>query len=116
MSATASIGSPARLPFDRYQRYAFAARVVAAARGGTRVLRLLEVGSDVHRDLERFVRAFDNKHTIAIEPKLKALKAPTLIVWGTDDVYFDVKWSHWLASTIPGTKLRERRATISVAA
>jgi len=57
-------------------------------------------------DLERFVKAFDNKHTLAIEAKLKALRAPTLIVWGTDDVYFDVKWSRWLASTIPGTKRR----------
>jgi len=58
------------------------------------------------RDLERFVEAFDSKHTTAIEPKLKTLKAPTLIVWGTDDIYFDVKWSRWLADTIPGTKRR----------
>jgi pimeloyl-ACP methyl ester carboxylesterase len=58
------------------------------------------------RDLERFVVAFDNKHTVAIEPKLKALGAPTLIVWGTDDIYFDVKWSHWLSETIPGTTRR----------
>jgi pimeloyl-ACP methyl ester carboxylesterase len=58
------------------------------------------------RDLERFVEAFDNKHTTVIEPKLKTLKAPTLIVWGTDDIYFDVKWSRWLADTIPGTKRR----------
>jgi len=58
------------------------------------------------RDLERFVLAFDNKHTVSIEPKLKTLKAPTLIVWGTDDVYFDVKWSHWLSETIPGTVRR----------
>jgi pimeloyl-ACP methyl ester carboxylesterase len=58
------------------------------------------------RDLERFVVAFDNKHTVAIEPKLKTLKAPTLIVWGTDDIYFDVKWSHWLADAIPGTERR----------
>ena len=58
------------------------------------------------RDLERFVLAFDNKHTVSIEPKLKTLKAPTLIVWGTDDVYFDVKWSHWLSEIIPGTVRR----------
>src|ERR1700735_3066136 len=58
------------------------------------------------RDLERFVEAFDNKQTTAIEPKLKTLKAPTLIVWGTDDIYFDVKWSRWLADRIPGTKRR----------
>jgi len=58
------------------------------------------------RDLERFLAAFDNKHTLAIEARLKKLKAPTLIVWGTDDVYFDIKWSHWLADTIPGTRRR----------
>jgi pimeloyl-ACP methyl ester carboxylesterase len=56
------------------------------------------------RDLERFVTAFDHKHTLAIEPKLRQLQAPTLIVWGTDDVYFPVKWAHWLAETIPGAK------------
>src|SRR5215475_15374311 len=56
------------------------------------------------RDLQRFVAAFDNKHTVSIEPRLRQLKAPTLIVWGTDDVYFPVKWAHWLADTIPGAK------------
>jgi pimeloyl-ACP methyl ester carboxylesterase len=58
------------------------------------------------RDLERFLAAFDNRHTLAVEARLKTLKAPTLIVWGTDDVYFDVKWSHWLAENIPGTRRR----------
>jgi pimeloyl-ACP methyl ester carboxylesterase len=58
------------------------------------------------RDLERFLLAFDCRHTVAIERSLRALQAPTLIVWGTDDVYFDVRWSHWLADTIPGTKRR----------
>lgn len=58
------------------------------------------------RDFQRFLAAFDNKHTRAIEARLRALKAPTLIVWGTDDVYFDVNWSTWLADTIPGTRRR----------
>jgi len=58
------------------------------------------------RDLERFLAAFDNQHTLAIEARLKTLQAPTLIVWGTDDVYFDVKWSQWLADNIPGTRRR----------
>jgi len=57
-------------------------------------------------DLQRFLAAFDNKHTLAIEAQLQTLRAPTLIVWGTDDVYFDVKWSHWLADNIPGTRRR----------
>lgn len=58
------------------------------------------------RDLQRFLAAFDNRHTLAIEAQLKSLQAPTLIVWGTDDVYFDVRWSRWLADTIPGTRRR----------
>jgi pimeloyl-ACP methyl ester carboxylesterase len=58
------------------------------------------------RDLQRFLAAFDNKHTLAVEDRLRTLKAPTLIVWGTDDVYFDLKWSHWLAQNIPGTRRR----------
>ena len=57
-------------------------------------------------DLERFLAAFDNQHTLAIEDRLRAFNAPTLIVWGTDDVYFDLEWSHWLASKIPGTRHR----------
>jgi pimeloyl-ACP methyl ester carboxylesterase len=56
------------------------------------------------RDLERFVVAFDNKHTLAVESRLRELRAPTLIVWGTDDVYFPVEWADWLAETIPGAK------------
>jgi pimeloyl-ACP methyl ester carboxylesterase len=58
------------------------------------------------RDLERFVNAFDCRHTVEIEVPLKRLQAPTLIAWGTDDIYFDVKWSHWLEQAIPGTKRR----------
>lgn len=57
-------------------------------------------------DLRRFLAAFDNRHTLAVEARLKTLQAPTLIVWGTDDVYFDVKWSHWLSDNIPGTRRR----------
>jgi len=56
------------------------------------------------RDFQRFLAAFDNKYTLAVEDRLKALRAPTLIVWGTDDVYFDVKWGRWLSETIPGTR------------
>lgn len=56
------------------------------------------------RDLERFLAAFDHSHTLAIESQLRQLQAPTLIVWATDDVYFPVRWAHWLAETIPGAK------------
>jgi pimeloyl-ACP methyl ester carboxylesterase len=58
------------------------------------------------RDLERFVEAFDNQHTVLIEPQLRALRVPALIVWGDDDVYFDVKWSEWLEKTLAGPTRR----------
>lgn len=56
------------------------------------------------RDLQRFVAAFDHKHTVEIEPLLRRLKAQTLVVWATDDIYFPVKWAHWLVEAIPGAE------------
>jgi pimeloyl-ACP methyl ester carboxylesterase len=56
------------------------------------------------RDLQRFLAVFDCKHTLAVEEQLRKLNVPTLIVWGTDDVYFDVQWSRWLAEAIPGPR------------
>ncbi|WP_029922692.1 alpha/beta fold hydrolase [Nevskia soli] len=58
------------------------------------------------RDIERFVNAFDCRHTVDIEKQLGQVRAPTLIAWGTDDIYFDLKWSRWLEQAIPGTKRR----------
>ena len=55
-------------------------------------------------DFQRFLAAFDNKHTLAIEDGLKVLAAPALIVWGTDDIYFPAAWGRWLAETLPGTR------------
>lgn len=59
---------------------------------------------DQLKALEGFVAAFDNRQTVAIASKLAELRAPTLIVWGDDDVYFDAKWADWLAAKIPGTR------------
>jgi pimeloyl-ACP methyl ester carboxylesterase len=69
-------------------------------------LRPLVATAQRTQDLQRFLAAFDSKHTLAVEERLKTLQVPTLIVWGTDDVYFDVKWSRWLADLIPGTRRR----------
>jgi pimeloyl-ACP methyl ester carboxylesterase len=41
------------------------------------------------------------------EPALRNLHVPTLIVWGTADVFFDVKWAYWLRDTIPGAHVVE---------
>ena len=41
---------------------------------------------------------------VVIESALHTLLTPTLIVWGTDDIFFGVKWAYWLRDTIPGTR------------
>ena len=52
----------------------------------------------------RYWLAFDCAQTVAIEPRLRTLRVPTLIVWALDDMFFDVKWAYWLRDTIPGTR------------
>jgi pimeloyl-ACP methyl ester carboxylesterase len=56
------------------------------------------------RNLERFIASFDNRQTVVIEPLLRKLEVPTLIVWGTSDVFFPVKWAYWLRGTISGAR------------
>jgi pimeloyl-ACP methyl ester carboxylesterase len=57
-----------------------------------------------HQALERFILAFDNKQTVRIEKKLQKLTVPTIVVWGTGDIFFDAKWGEWLKTTIPGVR------------
>ena len=57
--------------------------------------------------MHRYWVAFDNSQTVAIEPLLRALTIPTLIVWGTDDIFFHVDQGRWLRDTIPGSTLVE---------
>ena len=53
----------------------------------------------------QYVRLFSSiraRDLLAVEPALKQLEVPTLIVWGTGDTFFDPKWAYWLRDTIPG--------------
>ena len=50
----------------------------------------------------RYWLSFDCAQTVAIEPALRRLRVPTLVVWGLADVFFDVRWARWLGATIPG--------------
>lgn len=59
---------------------------------------------DGPRAFERLLTSIDAKDMVAIEPLLTVLAVPTLVVWGTGDVFFDVSWARWLRDTIPGVK------------
>jgi pimeloyl-ACP methyl ester carboxylesterase len=57
------------------------------------------------RALERWLVSFeDASQTREIEPLLRKLTAPTLIVWGTGDNFFPLKWAYWLKGLIPGAR------------
>ncbi len=59
-------------------------------------------------NVRRYWLSFDCAQTVAIEPALRRLRVPTLVVWGLADVFFDVRWGRWLRDTIPGvTRLIE---------
>jgi pimeloyl-ACP methyl ester carboxylesterase len=54
------------------------------------------------RQFERLLVSLDPDDLRAVEPQLRALRVPTLLVWGTGDPMFDVSWAYWLRDTIPG--------------
>jgi pimeloyl-ACP methyl ester carboxylesterase len=54
------------------------------------------------RQFERLLVSLDAGDLHAVTPQLKELTVPTLLVWGTGDTFFDVKWAYWLRDTIPG--------------
>lgn len=59
---------------------------------------------DRAREIERIVLSLRPADLMAVEPRLAKLEVPTLIVWGTGDLFFDLKWAHWLRDTIPGAQ------------
>jgi pimeloyl-ACP methyl ester carboxylesterase len=56
------------------------------------------------RDFERLLASLDPADIEAAGPRLRALQAPTLLVWGTADTNFAVKWAYHLRDLIPGAR------------
>jgi pimeloyl-ACP methyl ester carboxylesterase len=54
------------------------------------------------RHFERMLRALEPADLLDVEPALAQLTVPTVVVWGTADEFFDVRWAYWLRDTIPG--------------
>jgi pimeloyl-ACP methyl ester carboxylesterase len=54
------------------------------------------------KQFQRWIAAMNSKELVAIEPELRRLEVPTLIVWGTADMFFKKRWAYWLRDTIPG--------------
>jgi pimeloyl-ACP methyl ester carboxylesterase len=56
------------------------------------------------RDFERLTAALDPADLEAVSGPLRALDVPTLIVWGTDESTFELKWAYFLRDLIPGAR------------
>ena len=54
------------------------------------------------RDAEARIVAPKAEELMALDPALQNLEVPALLVWGTGDIYFDIKWAQRLRDTIPG--------------
>jgi len=53
------------------------------------------------RALERLLVSLQASDLLAVEPRLRQLQVPTLVVWGTGDATFDLHWASWLRDTVP---------------
>jgi pimeloyl-ACP methyl ester carboxylesterase len=53
------------------------------------------------REFQRWIASLHNRDLIAVEDKLRRLTVPTLVVWGTGDIFFRVRWAYRLRDTIP---------------
>jgi pimeloyl-ACP methyl ester carboxylesterase len=51
---------------------------------------------------ERLVAGLEPSAVLAAEPALARLEAPTLIVWGAGDEFFELSWAYWLRDAIGG--------------
>jgi pimeloyl-ACP methyl ester carboxylesterase len=54
------------------------------------------------REFERFLTSVVAADLVAVEPDLRKLDVPALVVWGTGDQFFERRWADWLRDTIPG--------------
>ena len=53
---------------------------------------------------QRWIASLHPRDLLAVEPDLAALEVPTLVVWGTGDMFFRTKWAYWLRDLIPGAR------------
>jgi pimeloyl-ACP methyl ester carboxylesterase len=56
------------------------------------------------RQFENLILALGPEELLMAESALARLSVPALIVWGTDDLFFDLSWAYWLRDLLPGAE------------
>jgi haloalkane dehalogenase len=54
--------------------------------------------------LHAYTLSFEPNQLPGIEPMLKKLPAPTRMVWGSADKFFEMSWAEWLDRTVPHSR------------
>jgi pimeloyl-ACP methyl ester carboxylesterase len=57
---------------------------------------------ELARQSQRWIASIHNRDLAAVGPALARLTVPTLIVWGTGDIFFRLRHANKLRDTIPG--------------
>ena len=52
------------------------------------------------REFQRWLASLHNRDLVAVEAELRRA-VPTLVVWGTGDIFFRMRWAYRLRDTIP---------------
>lgn len=93
-------------PAVRYERWksAYADTSVLTDEVYRAYLEPLLASAHTRAAFHRYWTSFDNAQTVSIEPLLRKLTVPTLIVWGTADIFFWVNSAYWLRDVVPGVK------------
>jgi pimeloyl-ACP methyl ester carboxylesterase len=53
---------------------------------------------------QELIASLEPTDLLAAESSLRKLDVPAVMVWGTADDFFDVKWAYWLRDLLPGAK------------
>lgn len=56
------------------------------------------------RGFQRWIPSIEQKDLVAVRPRLRVLRVPVHVVWGTGDSFFDVRWAHRLIETFPNSQ------------
>lgn len=56
--------------------------------------------------LNRYVAAFEPRHTVAVRDALRSLTVPVQVLWGDADVFFTTEDADWLVRNIPSVRRR----------
>jgi pimeloyl-ACP methyl ester carboxylesterase len=63
--------------------------------------------SGVRRDLRKLLREVHHRHTVAAAERLHTFDRPVLLLWGSEEKLFPIRFARRLASSLPDARLVE---------